>query len=87
MIQLDAQRMEKRTVAHKYLKEVLSFPDYYGYNLDALHDCLTDLPETQVQFINAENAPAYFQKVLRVFRDAAEENEKLTIIEPESDAQ
>lgn len=81
MIQLDAQKMDKRRNAHTYLKEALSFPDYYGNNLDALHDCLTDLPETQVQFINTHDAPAYFQKVLRVFRDAAEDNPNLSILE------
>lgn len=81
MIQLDAQKMDGRKAAHAYLKEALHFPDYYGNNLDALFDCLTDLPETQVQFINTEDAPEYFQKVLRVFRDAAKRNPQLTIEE------
>lgn len=81
MIQLDAQKMDNRRNAHSYLREALSFPDYYGNNLDALFDCLTDLPETQVQFVNTENAPEYFQKVLRVFRDVAKRNPQLTITE------
>lgn len=81
MIQLDAQRMDRRRSAHSYLKEALNFPDYYGNNLDALYDCLTDLPETQVQFVNTEAAPEYFQKVARVFRDAAKSNPQLTVIE------
>ncbi|MEU4768224.1 barstar family protein [Actinosynnema sp. NPDC023794] len=25
------------------IAEALSFPDWFGHNLDALHDCLTDL--------------------------------------------
>ena len=25
------------------MKEALELPDYYGGNLDALHDCLTDI--------------------------------------------
>lgn len=81
MILLDAQEMTKRKTAHAYLKQMLSFPDYYGMNLDALHDCLTDLNDTEVQFINTENAPAYFEKVLRVFRDSARDNEQLKIVE------
>lgn len=81
MIQLDAQKMYNRREAHSYLKEALNFPDYYGNNLDALFDCLTDLPETQVKFVNTENAPEYFQKVARVFQDAARRNPQLTIVE------
>ena len=27
---------------HSEIKNALDFPDYYGGNLDALHDCLTD---------------------------------------------
>ena len=28
---------------HEALKEAFEFPEYYGGNLDALHDCLTDI--------------------------------------------
>jgi len=28
---------------HEALAETLSFPDYYGMNLDALNDCMTDV--------------------------------------------
>lgn len=81
MIELDASRMDNRKAAHTYLAEMLSFPEYYGKNLDALYDCLTDLCETEVRFINLENADPYFEKVLRVFRDAAKRNPNLTIAE------
>ncbi len=79
MIILDASCMDGRRNAHEYLKEMLSFPDYYSMNLDALYDCLTELPRTEVAFENTEDAPEYFQKVARVFRDAARHNENLTI--------
>lgn len=81
MIELDASKMDNRKVAHTYLQEMLDFPEYYGKNLDALYDCLTELDETEVRFINLENADPYFEKVLRVFRDAAKRNSKLTIEE------
>ena len=43
MIVLDGRRMTGRAQAHAELKEKLALPDYYGGNLDALHDCLTDI--------------------------------------------
>lgn len=71
VITLDAQRMESREQAHRYLREQLQFPEHYGGNLDALYDCLTELTDTQVRFVNTQDAPAYFFKVYRVFADAA----------------
>lgn len=42
---LDGGEIENREMLHKILKECLDLPDWYGENLDALHDCLTDLTE------------------------------------------
>ena len=88
---LDASRMQTRSTAHPYLKEMLSFPDYYGANLDALYDCLTELGETEVFFINEDRAGDFYKKIRRVFRDAARDNADLHILEtlppvPEEDS-
>lgn len=81
MITLDAARLTTRESAHPYLQEKLSFPGYYGKNLDALFDCLTDLDDTTVQFVNLEDAgETYFVKILETFRDAEEENRRLEIL-------
>ena len=32
-----------KAAVHAYLAEMLEFPSYYGNNLDALLDCLTDI--------------------------------------------
>ena len=42
-VTLDLDTFEEKISLHRYLKEALDFPFYYGGNLDALHDCLTDL--------------------------------------------
>ena len=36
---------------HKALKDGLELPDYYGANLDALWDCLTDFIDNDVEII------------------------------------
>ena len=57
---------------HDYLKEALNFPDYYGKNLDALYDCLTEIGvETKIKLINADFIP---QDLLETFIDASIEN-------------
>lgn len=83
-LMLEAEKMTTRKEAHQYLKEMFAFPDYYGRNLDALYDCLTELKDEQVEFYHAgeelekEN---YFAKVYRTFLEAAEANSGLVIRE------
>ncbi|MGN1230966.1 MAG: barstar family protein [Anaerotignum sp.] len=73
-ILLDGKRMTSKTEAHEYLKEAFAFPAYYGGNLDALHDCLTELGEMEVEFQHTEEMKAalgkYAEKLLRVFHEA-----------------
>ena len=40
---LDCSGWIDKEVAHTALANALAFPDYYGRNLDALHDCMSDL--------------------------------------------
>ena len=65
---------------YDYLKEMLEFPEYYGKNLDALYDCLTDLVDVEITITAPDEDGAIFQKVLRVFKAADRENENLKII-------
>ena len=80
MIILDASQMADKADAHAYLKQMLSFPEYYGNNLDALYDCLTELEETEIRFVNlSADADSYFARVLTVFQEAEAENRNLRI--------
>lgn len=78
-ILLDARRMQSRKEAHTYLKEKLQFPECYGNNLDALYDCLTELQDVEIVVENGEEAEAYYSKVKRVLKEAAERNSKLRV--------
>ena len=77
---LDGKKMVSREETHKYLKETFGFSEYYGENLDALHDCLTDLcEETKLTFLHFPSLPFPSAGLLNVLRDSEEENEKLEI--------
>ena len=39
---IDASRYATPRELHAALKSMLSLPDYYGMNADALHDCLSE---------------------------------------------
>ena len=70
---------------HEILAEELGFPDYYGKNLDALYDCLTEISEeVSIGFRNAdvlrERLGIAFERLCRVIADAAEENGRIELM-------
>lgn len=79
VIYLNAKKLSDCKNAHQYLAEQLEFPDYYGCNLDALYDCLTELSECQIVFENEESAGRYYQTIRKVFSEAEKENNGLKI--------
>lgn len=59
---------------HACLKKSLPLPEWYGENLDALYDSLTELDEACIYFKNcghaAESLADYFESFLNVIADA-----------------
>ena len=79
-ITLDGNLLADAAKVHDYLKEMLEFPEYYGKNLDALYDCLTDLENIEITINLPEEDGAIFQKVLRVFKAADRKNDSMKLI-------
>lgn len=79
---LDSGQLLEPEAAHAYLADRLELPDYYGGNLDALHDCLTEIGEdTQLILKMAENHRdnIHLKNILMVMMDAEAENPYLSV--------
>lgn len=78
-IELNGKNMKTREETHKYLKEKLNLPEYYGENLDALWDILSTYSKPiKISFINKDelikNLEDYGYALISVFQDVEEEN-------------
>ncbi len=67
------------------LAQRMGFPEWYGRNLDALHDCLGDIREETIIILLNWEQEGYQAAVLRVMRDAAAENDSLCVIAEEKE--
>ncbi len=78
-ITLEGKFLEIKEQAHPYLKEMLGLPEYYGENLDALYDCLTEMSNLEIHIKTGAVRTAYLDRVLHVFEEAAEENDGIKV--------
>ena len=78
-ITLDGNNLADAAQVHEYLKECLEFPEYYGKNMDALYDCLTDLNDVEITITAPDEDSAIYQRFLRVLKAADRENDSLKI--------
>lgn len=81
---IDGRRMTTRADAHAELARALDFPDWYGGNLDALFDALTDICEplelTVTSFSDlTERLGSYADAFRRVLLRAGQESSNLTV--------
>ena len=67
---------------HDRLGQILEAPEWYGRNMDALHDCLTDL-SGRVIITGSAEAKKHLQERIdllrQVCRDAMDENPRLWV--------
>ncbi len=76
-IHLDGSEMTTREALHRRLAEEFHFPPWYGRNLDALYDLLTEPGEETLIVLEHREALedwSYGQAFLAVLNDAAEAN-------------
>ena len=77
---LDCSRVTDKTQLHQALFEALSLPQWYGHNLDALLDCLTELEEDTHLILKNWDADASYSKGFEsVFSDAEDYGFRYTL--------
>lgn len=84
-VYLDTREFTDKESSHVYLKDMLDFPDYYGANLDALYDCLTDLAPTEIYLKHLEEAGAFYPVIKHVMQSAKKDNHDIRILIAEED--
>ena len=80
---LDLSGISNRQQFHEELAAQLQLPDWYGNNLDALYDCLTEYTRriTVVGWEDTEKTlEDYFQSFRRVCMDAMDANPQLDVV-------
>lgn len=79
---LIGSQMTNRDDAHEYLKKQLQLPEYYGKNLDALYDVLTEIAEpTTIILEGHKHLDGYGLRIVHTLQDAANNNPVLTLEE------
>lgn len=79
---IDGEKLKDKEMLHDAMALAMDFPDWYGRNLDALHDCLTDVrEETEIRIRNeralSEHLGSYAAAFKKVLCMAAKENERI----------
>ena len=79
---IDGEKIKNEAELHDFLASELSFPEYYGRNLDALFDMLCDISfSVQIEIVNFEALTTLLGEktdgLIAVFSDAAIENKNI----------
>ena len=77
-VEICGTQLTTKDTVHDALAAALELPEWYGRNLDALHDCLTQLRDVELVLVGWPDE-GYPARVRRVILDAVWENEHLTM--------
>ncbi len=78
---IDCKDMENPRQLHQALAQTLEFPEWYGNNLDALFDCLTEIgTPTCLTVRNIDALGIFAGGFCRVLEDARDENPVFEIL-------
>ncbi len=80
-ILIDCTGMESPRQLHEALAREIPLPDYYGNNLDALHDCLMEVgTPICLRILNIGELGIFAGGFCRVLEDSQEENPNLEVL-------
>jgi ribonuclease inhibitor len=82
---IDISSAKTRKEFHEAVSHVLPCPEYYGNNLDALHDVLTgDVQKGRIFFNGCANFremfPSYYKSLVKMSEDITADNSLIEII-------
>jgi ribonuclease inhibitor len=82
---IDISNVNTRKEFHEAVSHVLPCPEYYGKNLDALHDVLTDdVQKGRIFFTGCANFrelfPSYYRSLEEMSKDVTRDNPLIEII-------
>ncbi|MBO4914650.1 MAG: barstar family protein [Oscillospiraceae bacterium] len=81
---INGTRIKNRKTLHNAFARQLSLPEWYGRNLDALYDCLSEITEDSEIILRnpsllRETFGTYAQMLETVLRDVCDENPHLRL--------
>lgn len=87
---LDGREIEDKEQLHGWLAQRLGLPPWYGGNLDALYDCLTDIHVDTLLIILhpeslQENLGGYADRLFQVLCQAEKDNPRFRLAEAGED--
>ena len=78
LVLCDFERLGSAEAVYDYLAKEMAFPVWFGRNLDALHDCLTDIGAPTHLILTGMAAP-WARAFLPTFQGAAKRNRNLSV--------